>query len=167
MRPKGAEKTLLNNMNNFTDLKPGDCLLYKASGLFGRIIALKTWHSISHVEVYGEVGFSFASRDGKGVARYPFRSNGLVVVLRPNSFYCHEAAARWFKTVDGQKYDWWGLLRFFTIGDGKHDRMFCSEFATRLYRSGGLEPFHKNEDADLIAPFQFMTSAKFDRVWEA
>lgn len=148
-----------------TDLLPGDCLLYRPNGMFGWAIAVKTWHQISHVEVYDREGFSLASRDGLGVGRYPYRSANLAAVLRPNGFYLHKAAVAWFDEVEGQRYDYWGLLRFFTIGSGKQDRMFCSEFATRLYRNGGMEPFQPTEDADLIAPFEFLTSAKFDRVY--
>lgn len=149
-------------------LQNGDALLYTPSGIFGWIIAMKTWHKVSHVEVYSGDGFSVASRDGEGVGIYNYRADGLCAVLRPNGFYHHEAAMRWFDTVDGQKYDWKGILVFsMAVRQGAQDRMFCSEFATRLYRAGGLEPFQTDEDADHIAPFQFLTSPRFDRIWAA
>jgi len=154
-------------MKNFTELYHGDCLLYTPSGFFGWLIALKTWHKVSHVEVYIGDGFAVASRDGKGVGIYNYRPDGLAAVLRPSGFYYHDGAMKWFSTVNGQKYDWKGILVFaLAVKQGAKDRMFCSEFATRFYRAGGLEPFHPDEDADHIAPFQFLTSGKFDHKWE-
>lgn len=156
------------NQPDISTLQPGDCLLYAPGGFFGWLIAVKTWHLTSHVEIYDCDGCSVASRDGKGVGRYPFRSEGLSFVLRPDQFYVHPAAMRWFDEVDGQKYDWLGILVFsLAVKKGHPDKMFCSEFATRFYRSGGLEPFHRDEDADRVAPFQFLTSGKFERVWSA
>jgi hypothetical protein len=69
----------------------------------------------------------------------------------------------WFwNTAIGQRYDYWGLLRFAwrsdVVPDAKDNRMFCSEFLTRFYRKGGLTIFG-NEDADAIAPFQFLTTS--------
>ncbi len=142
-------------------LRPGDCLLYRPTSLFGRLVALKTWHAVSHVEVYAGSGQSFASRDGQGVDLYPLRLDGLRDVLRPVTPFDLAQAAAWFAAVRGQKYDWWGLFRFFTIGRGKPDRMFCSELATRLYRHSGIEPFQPDEDADLVAPFEFLLSPAF------
>ena len=45
------------------------------------------------------------------------------------------------------------------------NRQFRSELATRVYRAGGLDPFN-GEDAEAIAPFQFLLSDKFVRVEE-
>lgn len=146
-------------------LCPGDCLLYESRGLIGLVIRIKTWHRATHCEVYVGGGETVASRgpqDGTGgVGRYSLREDGLAHILRPVLPFDMDTALRWFATVDGQRYDLWGLLRFFTIGHGKQDRMFCSEFATRFYRAGGLEPFQADEDADLIAPGTFLVSPIF------
>lgn len=152
-----------------SDLLAGDCLLYKPTSLMGLVIAVKTWHWVSHVEVYDCNGCSFASRDGVGVNRYPARGDGLCAVLRPGPAYDHVVAERWFEGhANGQGYDWLGLLVFtLAVKAGAKDRMFCSEFATRLYRVGGLEPFNPGEDADRIAPFQFLTSPAFRVLWRA
>src|SRR5438046_1516316 len=123
-------------------LQPGDCLLYQPDSFFGELIALKTWHRISHVEVYDRNSLSLASRDGIGVNLFALRASGLAKVLRPPASYDHARAFRWFITVRAQKYDWLGLLCFtLAIAQGAQDRMFCSEFATRLYRAGNFEPF--------------------------
>lgn len=142
-------------------LKPGDLLLYGASGWVGWVIAVKTWHKVSHCEVYVGNGQSVASRDGIGVGRYPLRTEGLLYVLRPTQPLDQASALAWFQTVDGQRYDWLGLFRFFTLGKQSTDKQFCSEFATRFYRHGGLEPFTPLEDADLIAPATFLLSPAF------
>ena len=144
-------------------LKPGDCLLYrpKPRSLFGNIIKFKNWHEVSHVEIYVGAGKSVASRDGLGVAQYPWRDSELAYVLRPTYPLDWAAFWKWFQTVNGQKYDWLGLLRFGwfkSIGTGDNSKMFCSEFAARAYRVLNAHVFADAEDADAIAPFQFLTS---------
>lgn len=142
-------------------LQPGDCLLYAPKGIFGAIIKFKNWHEVAHVEVYVGDGRSVASRDGIGVGLYPWRDAQLAYILRPELPLDWYAFWKWFMTVNGQKYDWLGLLRFTwfrSIPAGKNDKMFCSEFVARAYRALGAKVFADGEDADAIAPFQFLTS---------
>lgn len=137
-------------------IQAGDVLLYRPTGLFGRVIALKTWHMIAHVEVSLGGGESVASRDGLGVGRYPHRSADLAHVLRPVLPMDLAAALRWFRTVEGQPYGWVDLLAFIGLtADGPG--MVCSPFATEFLRAGGL-PVFRSEPARFIAPFQFLTS---------
>lgn len=150
------------SLDDLKDLVPGDCLLYKPSGFFGALIALKTWHAIAHCEVYIGDGYSVAARDGIGVNAYPVRSVGLCCRLRPNKPFDLALALKWFILIaKGQKYDWRGLLRFASrskvVEDVDDNCMFCSEFVTRFYRAGGLDPFN-GEDADAIAPFELTLS---------
>jgi hypothetical protein len=149
-------------------LQSGDALLYSPHTLFGYVTALKTWHGVSHVEIYDCGLWVVGSHEGKGVNRFEFRRENLVKVLRPPSFYNHSLAMEWFKRVKGQKYDYKGLLCFaLAVRRGDPDRMFCSEYATRHYRHGGFEPFQPTEDADHIAPFEFETSQPMTLVWSA
>lgn len=144
----------------------GDGLLYGPKGFFGYAIALKTWMKVAHVEVYAGDGMSWASRDGQGVGLYPVREDRLIQVLRPVRELDIAGMREWFLTVDGQGYDWFGLARFLAwgrIGTGDNGKMFCSEFATRLYRAGGLDPFN-GCDADAIAPATFLLSNGFTKV---
>lgn len=146
------------------ELSPGDCLMYAPQGIWSVLIAVKTWNWVSHCEAYVGDGYSVASRDGIGIGRYPLRTKGLVKVLTPNGPFELAAAAKWFETVRGQKYDWIGLLRFLVwcrIGTDRNDKMFCSEFLTRWYRAGGMDPFNKN-DADSVAPATFLYSRCFE-----
>jgi len=155
-----------------TELKPGDCLLYKPkkSSFFGWLISIKTWHMISHCEVYIGEGLSAASRDGQGVNIYPIRETELVSVYRPKPEYkfVMNKALQWFLLeAKGQKYDWLGLLRFtwghsYTKG-GTNNKQFCSEFLTRFYRAGGLDPFN-GEDADAVPPYLFSISPVFEKI---
>lgn len=145
-------------------LRPGDCLLYgpKPGSIFGWLISRKTWHGVSHCEMYTGKGKSFASRDGIGVGLYPLRTDELAYVLRPTDPLDWAAFWKWFYTVNGQKYDWLGLLRFVYTksgSSGKNEKMFCSEAMTRGYRALGARVFNDQEDADAIAPAQFLTSA--------
>lgn len=148
-------------------LQPGDCLLYRAKGVFGWLIALKTWHSIAHCEAYIGNGRSVASRDGIGVGVYDTRLSELRYVMRPKpgTFSQPLALNTFYRKYQGQGYDWLGLLRFAWRAEVSatrfNNKQFCSEFLTRYYRAGGLEPFNEAEDADAIAPFQFATSPVF------
>lgn len=152
-------------------LKPGDCLLYRGTSFWSILIQIKTWHPISHCECYVGDGYSVASRDGRGVDVYPLRENGLVAVLRikPEYKFRLQSAIVWFlRAAKGQGYDWLGLLRFtwktdYIKGD-KNNKQFCSEFLTRFYRNGGVDPFN-GDDADAIAPFMFLDSPVFDIIW--
>jgi hypothetical protein len=167
-------------------LRPGDTLLYRPVAfswrhplgwLFGRLIALKTWHNISHVEVFvGSTGGvaearSVASRDGQGVEAYPVRLTDLAYVLRPQPVaeesFDLAAGLRWFGTVRGQHYDWLGLTRFVrTSITPSRTRMFCSAFWLRFYRACGFNPFHARIDADAIAPGEILDSPKLEVVWD-
>ena len=155
-------------------LRPADCLLYGPRGIVGWLIALKTWHRISHTEVYEGVNGthkSVASRDGLGVNRYTLRTADLVMVLRPNMPFRQDLATEWFERIArGQRYDFKAILRFLWPSnkpDSDLDRQICSAFAARYYRAGGLQAFSDTEDADKIAPFQFAVSPVFDVVWRA
>src|SRR2546430_7436827 len=106
------------------DLQPGDALLYRPSTFFGWIIALKTWTRISHIEIYAGGGLSVASRNGIGVGKYPLRLDNLARVRRPRGLFFLDRAMTWFQTVDGHKYDYWGLLVFaFARRKGASDKM--------------------------------------------
>lgn len=151
------------------NLRPGDVLLYTGGSFFSRLIQFKTWSRYSHCEVYDGDGFSVASRDGIGVGRYLLRMDGLRVILRPVARF-HAAPARaWFQTVNGQPYDWFGLLAFTSAEwQGRNNwKQFCSEFCCRYLRKGGIEPFTVDTDADSIAPGEFMKSGALLVVWKA
>lgn len=146
-------------------LKPGDCLLYRPDSLMGLFIMLKTWRRVSHTEIFVGNSMSVAARgpqDGVGgVGLYALRTSGLAYILRPMDAFRLGDAMQWFGTVAGESYDFWGLLRFFCISAAKPDRMFCSEFATRFYRRGGMEPFTPDTDADTVAPGELLLSPAF------
>ena len=145
-------------------LLPGDVLLYKATGLYGRIIALKTWHSIGHVEVRITETQSAASRDGKGVGLYPTRFADLVYVLRPTVPFQSRAALDWFhREAKGLPYGWADLLQFVGLNINRRG-IVCSPFATQFLRAGGV-PIFNREPAEKIAPFQFQTSELLHQVW--
>lgn len=152
-----------------TALRAGDCLLYGPKGFFGYAIAIKTWMKVAHVEVYAGDAQSWASRDGEGVGIYPSRTDRLIYVLRPVEALDLLTMDHWFQSVEGQGYDWLGLARFLawgSIGSGDNGKMFCSEFACRLYRMGGVDPFN-GCDADAIAPASFLLSNCFTKVSDA
>lgn len=149
-------------------LRAGDCLLYKPKGVYGWIIAIKTWHPIAHCECYVGHGKSVASRDGIGVGRYDVRLDGLAYILRPRVPFGLAGAMDWFyRKAAGQKYDWIGLLRFAwrsrVVPERFDNRQFCSEFLARFYRAGGLDPFN-GEDADAVAPSTFLLSPYFQKI---
>jgi hypothetical protein len=166
-----------------TILQAGDVLLYRPSSMFGKIISIKTWHRISHVEVcvgrdplvYGPLGrwpigdhayegcASVASRDGLGVNLYPVRMSGLAYVLRPNVPFNISAAMRWFNIVKGTPYGWVDLAAFVGL-PWNSDGMFCSEFATQFLRCGAIRIFGDEPPRD-VAPFEFRVADCLTLVW--
>ena len=149
-------------------IQPGDFLLYSGKGFFSWLIKVKTWSRFSHVEVYIGHGQTIASRDGIGVDIYWTRDKDLACVLRPNKKLDIDAGIAWAQEncILGQKYDWWGLLRFFTFGKPSMDKQFCSELATRFARASGFHPFNDKYDADTVSPGMFYSSPNLDVVWE-
>ena len=149
-----------------SDLEPGDCLLYSPHDLFGYITCLKTWSPTCHCEVFAGLRESLASRNGIGVNRYSLRMKGLAAVLRPKGTLDWFAGLKWFESVRGQKYDWLGLFCFtLAVKQGAADKMFCSEFAKRLYHACKCDVIHENWDADKTAPGSYLQSIAFDWVW--
>jgi hypothetical protein len=134
-----------------SDLKPGDIMLYSPSSIFGVIIKLKTWHSISHCEVYFGNGLSHASRDGVGVGEYPVRFDQLCHVIRPVKYDTARAEA-YYKTVAGIKYGWLELANFIGI-PVRNKGMFCSEYVVYDQRAAGNNIF-PSEDPSCVAPFE-------------
>lgn len=147
------------------DLRPGDVMLYKPSGLYGWIIKVKTWHSISHVEVYHGGGISAASRDGKGVNFYPVRLDGLAYVLRPTIPFDKAKADAFVSSMLGTPYGWLDLLDFVGISVDKKG-IVCSPFATLDLRAAGI-PVFNDEPANLIAPFEFLDSEHLQEIYVA
>lgn len=117
-------------------LQPGDVLLYGGSGLFNRIIQVKTWSRYSHVEIYDGRGESLASRNGIGVGRYPSRLDDCLAIYRLRVPFSVNAGRGYFAECEGEPYDWWGLLAFTSAKwQGKENKkQFCSEFAARYLR---------------------------------
>lgn len=152
-------------------IRPGDCLLYAPTGVFGWLITIKTWHAVGHTETYVGQGYSVASRDGIGVNLYPLRESDLIAILRPKpeyKFNLNKAFGWFWAKAKGQKYDWRGLLRFTWGSDysagNDNNKMFCSEFVLRFYRAGGLD-LMPGEDADAVAPFQFEYNPLLEVIW--
>lgn len=158
-------------------LTPGDTMLYYSKdSLVDRIIAIKTWTYVSHIEIYvgyfeheGQLGhWSVASRNGIGVGLYKTRWDDLVCVREPRPDGNLNAAMRWFWTkANGQGYDWKGLLCFsLAVKQGSHDKMFCSEFATRWYRFFERPQFDNDWDADRTPPMFYLTGRQMRTKWQ-
>jgi hypothetical protein len=175
------EFTMLAGERDVAELRSilqfGDVLLYLPSGAFSKLITIKTWSEFSHCELYvGGVEPTrevWAARDperwvptpaGGGVNFYPLRTHGLAVIRRPREPIDVAAVRAFCERTAGQRYDWWGLARFFRIGAGKRDRMFCSEALTRALRLGGPVLFD-NCDADEVAPGMLDTTRDLFDVW--
>lgn len=152
-------------MTSPTQLKPGDCLIYRPSTLLGWAISVKSWSKWSHVEMAVSPGKALGARM-EGVNYYPTRWDHLGMVVRPPEGFDLQKALWWFDNyARGQRYDVVGLFRFFTIGKQSKDKQFCSELLTRMYRQGGLDLFG-SQDADLVPPGWFTTMADdFTVVW--
>jgi uncharacterized protein YycO len=150
---------------DYNKLRLGDCLLYSGNSPYSWLIKVKTWNKITHCEMYFVNGTTLASRDGQGVNFYAFKENP-IKILRPKATLNQETLVEWFLTVQNQKYDWLGLLRFAywdKIPTGHNNKMFCSEFLVRAYRAAGLKIFSWF-DADAIAPWMFELINEFEDI---
>lgn len=134
--------------------KAGDILLYRPKGIFGRIIQIKTWHRISHVEIYAGQRLSYASRDGVGVDVYPYRLTELAYVLRPVPKLDLVKMQAYAVSMKGTPYGWADLLDFADL-DVDRKGIICSAYATELLRAGGWNVFPADPSRK-IAPFQFL-----------
>lgn len=135
-------------------LAPGDIMLYRPNGIFGRIIQIKTWHNISHVEIYDGRQLSLASRDGKGVDRYPVRLSELAYVLRPTVPLDLVKGRAYFDSMKGTPYGWVDLLDFAGFNVDKKG-IVCSPFATGFLRAAGWNVF-PTDPINKVSPFQFL-----------
>lgn len=148
-------------------LQSGDVLLYRPSSLFGHIITVKTWSRVSHVEIYIGQDQAVGSREKTGVRIYPLRTDDLGFVLRSKPVLDQDTAMLWFfAKANGQKYDYLGLLCFtLAVAQGSPRKQFCSEFATRFLRHGGVSVVANHWDADKVAPGTFLMSPMMEIVW--
>ena len=135
-------------------LSPGDIMLYKPTSLFGQLIRIKTWHNVSHVEIYRGNGRSYASRDGLGVNDYPVRTQGLIYVLRPKIPLDLVKGDRYFGRMMGTPYGWVDLLDFIGCSFDTQG-IVCSPFAAAWLRACGWNVFPE-DPVTKIAPFQFL-----------
>lgn len=127
------------------ELRPGDVLLYRGRSLFSLAIRLVTASVYTHVEAFDGVDadgapMAWASRDGIGVGRYPFRRAGLALALRPRRPFNVEAARAFWQAANGEPYDWPGLavsrLPILQGRSGDERAQFCSEAMARACRHG-------------------------------
>jgi hypothetical protein len=154
-------------MNPLPELLPGDTLVYGIADALDCLIAVKTWSSACHVEVYAGGGMSMASRNGKGVGLYCFRKKQLIAVRRPNLTFDFGKGSKWFwDNALGQKYDWLGLLCFtLAVKQGSPNKMFCSEFWKNFFHETGLDVMAPDWPADKTAPAQCLQTPVLTTIW--
>lgn len=144
-------------------LVSGDVLGYSSSGVMGDII--RRTGALSHVEIYEGNGFSLASRDGLGVARYPLRLNELSAQLRPLDGDM-AAFTAWFETVKGEAYSWKGLLGFAEgATTGEAGQMFCSQFIAEGFKQIGKPLFNKLWPSGLVTPSDLLKVKELHWQW--
>lgn len=135
-------------------LREGDIMLYRPKKFFGWLIATKTWHKISHVEVYDGNFQSLASRDGQGVGRYPLRLSELAYVLRPSVPLDLAKGRAYFESMKGTPYGWCDLVDFLGFSLDTTG-IVCSPFAAGFLRAAGWHVF-PTDPINKVAPFQFL-----------
>lgn len=151
----------------FDWLRPGDALLYRHGGFVPWLIRTKTWSPVSHIEVYAGDKESYAARND-GVKRYPFDTCGCYMIRRPKWDYDQAKADAFFEAVlNGQRYDTFGLLRFFRLKKESTNKQQCGEMSVRLYRASNGMPFDPVYPADLVSPGMFLSSPLFEDLWSA
>jgi len=149
-------------------LQPGDCILYRPVDVFDWAVALKTWTRVSHVEVYAGDHCSVASRNGKGVGKYPVRLHDVAAVRRPGPGFDLAKALRWFDTyADGQKYGWRTLLSFVCLNSSPVEgHMICSEFAAEFYKAGDWPLFAADWPSYRTPPSLEVATPRLTTIWD-
>lgn len=140
------------------DLRPGDALLYRPMSVFGVAIAMKSGHSLSHVEIYVGGGHSVASRDGLGTGYYPLRTSGLALVSRPLASIDVRGGLAWYHRQPYRPYGWRDLAAFFDLPVPAwwSEGIVCSPFAAAFWMDGCRFPaFNARVDRARIFPFEF------------
>ena len=147
-------------------LQFGDVCLYSHKGFFDTLIRLKTWSRITHVEIYESEGFSLASRNNKGVNRYPFDPT-VFEVRRPKRMAFDRAAAwTWFKSVQGYPYGFKVLLDFYGFPIPKtYTGIICSQFADLFLQHCGCDCFPERYSAGKISPRDFDITPELTDLW--
>jgi hypothetical protein len=157
-----------------SDLKVGDILLYSSLDIFDIVIELKESDGKAHIEIFAGNNESWASRNGIGVNIYPFRSQGLVAVRRPNGIFNKIKVDAWFADgVRGMKYGWSDILASLAIenaGSGTTDikhfnGVDCSHFAAALMEVAECPQFDTGYSKNKITPAESDLSLGSIRVW--
>lgn len=154
-----------------SSLKAGQILLYDSPSIVDWLIT-RTGPA-AHIEFYEGNGKSLASRNGLGVARYDLRMDGLIAVLELNTGLNSlsgmvEQFSKWFETVDGENYDWFGLEGFLkgeTTNEPNH--LFCSAFVAQGLWRIGYPVFNKLWPCSLITPSDFLKTNSLKWEWAA
>lgn len=147
-------------------MQAGDLVLYRGSGLLGRIIRRVTASPVAHVAIVDPDACSLIAAEGpiRGVSRIPLPPRGRhYVILVPDGGH-GLAAAQYAEACIGKHYNWpiypfllvrllWGrtlpgenavrtlLRRFYT----------CSELVAAAWRAAGLDPA-PGIPTDLVTP---------------
>jgi len=149
----------------FPELQTGDILLY-GGGFIGRLIQLRTWSDVSHVEIYIGEGRSVASRsDGPRIC--PLRILGLRRVVRPVASFDLTGGMAWFCSVaDKLPYGYTDLLRFYLINIPTKG-LICSEFADLFFQKCGLPFFNLNYPEGAVCPrdFELLSPLLAEQIW--
>lgn len=144
---------------------PADILVYTGWSVFDIAIRVKTGSFAVHVERYQGGGYSLASRNGKGVAKYPLRISGLAYVLRPKTKPHMDWGLRWFyEDANGKPYGFTDLLEFYGIKIPSPG-LICSEFVAMLFDAEGTPLFSPHWDRGAISPRDFLLAPGLDLVY--
>jgi hypothetical protein len=155
---------------DLTNGRPGDALLYDTPGDFIDLIITRTGPA-AHIEILKGAnanGFtSVASRNGMGVSEYPFRSAGLLAVLRPVGGFDLTMGFTWFESVRGEKYDLKGVSEDFLAWKDREapNELFCSAFGALFYQNCGLPMFNRSWPKGLVTPSDFLKTPRLDWIW--
>jgi hypothetical protein len=147
-------------MNLPADLIPGDVLLYSGTSFFSKVIEVKTFSAISHVEVYFGDGKTVTARP-EGANIYDFTPVDLAEVRRPTFPIDIKRAEPWLNAIKGMPYGWPDMEIFAGLKAPNDGSLVCSEVSAMLLhnaRTGELSTFATDADLRRIAPAHFQLS---------
>lgn len=127
-----------------------------------RVLRPKHVHSRSLVGADLPVRPSQNEMEGEDLPVFPSRNLPPTTRL-PLNF---EQGLQWFRTVQGTRYGYLDLLKFYLI-DLPTRGMICSEFADRFFQASGLPLFNPKYPSGAVCPRDYETLSPIlaDQIW--
>lgn len=138
----------------------------RGKGFISAFIRWQTWSKYSHVAIVTPEGvYEATPKEGVHLRNFWDDTTGIDFFVVPTPPSRERAAKEFLESQLGQKYDYWGVLRFLVRRKSSDTKWFCSELAfraaeiagTKLLR--GIEPIQISPGTLSLSPLLFPMDA--------